>query len=141
MIDKSSIFHGGSTDVGELLLALVNPANSIDDRKELWDDWQNLHYDYDSVLEFFHDALFFEGENYAWVFCNTPEHRNFYELAMSLDMANIDPKAYYCYWILNAGHFKNMAECLREALEYDPDTILGIFPDVKEIVLGEGNGE
>ena len=135
MIDKAKIFPEGGTDIGELLLALVDKSNPIEDRRELWREWCDIHYNLDEVIAFFWDSLFFEGENYSWVFCNNTEHRNFYELAMSLDMANIDPKAYYLYWILNYTHFPSMQSLVKEALEYDPDMILGIFPDVREIVI------
>jgi hypothetical protein len=68
--------------------------------------------------------------------CKTKDYNNFYELAMSLDMANLDPRAYYLYWILKYSPNRPVATTLsKEAFEYDPDTILSIFPDVKEIVF------
>lgn len=139
MIDYNTIFHGssmlGSTDITELLMALVSPDNSIDEKRKVWDMWQHSYYNPDDVISFFGDSLFNETDSttYLKVICGTEDYHNFYELAMSLDVANIDPRAYYLFWILNYGH-KAYTQIVKDALDYDPDTIHTIFPQIEEVL-------
>ena len=142
MIDTSKIFHientARTTDISELLCALVDPSHTIEERKELWREWQYHYYNCDDLTTFFDGVLFNreDGVDYSEVMCKTQEYKNFYELAMSLDMANLDPRAYYLYWILKYSPLRTTAvNLLREAFEYDQETILSIFPDIKEIVF------
>ena len=143
MIDTSKIFHientARTTDISELLCALVDPSHTIEERKELWREWQCHYYNCDDLMTFFDGVLFNreDGVDYSEVMCKTQEYKNFYELAMSLDMANLDPRAYYLYWILKySPTMRPVATNLsKEAFEYDPETILSIFPDIKEIVF------
>lgn len=144
MIDYSKIFSEENTvcttDVGELLVALVDPANSIEDKRKLWHAWQNHYYNNDDLIGFFSDTLFCENEtNYANVMCGTTDYKNFYELAMSLDQANIDPRAYYLYWILkyNKNTRPIASNLLKEAMEYDPETIKSLFPDIEQVIMHE----
>lgn len=143
MIDTTKIFHientVRTTDISELLCALVDPSHTIEERKELWREWQCYYYNCDDLMTFFDGVLFNreDGVDYSEVMCKTQEYKNFYELAMSLDMANLDPRAYYLYWIMkyNKNQRPTATNLAREAFEYDPETILSIFPDVKEIVF------
>lgn len=137
MIDTNKIFNGDSTNILELLVALVDPSNSIEDRRRLWDEWQYCHYSPDQLMEFFSDSLFDDGGyRFLDIVCSN-DYRNFYEMAMSLDLANFDPKAYYLYWILGYGHDEK-TQLVKDAFDYDPDTILSIFPDIREILFDEG---
>ena len=134
MIDESKIFNGTHTNVMELLLALVDPQNSIEDKRRVWKVWRDWKYSPDELHEFFSDSLFADGGfQFLDIVCNT-DHSNFYEMAMSLDLANFDPRAYYLYWILGYGHGEK-TQLVKDAFDYDPDTILSIFPYFKEIVL------
>ena len=143
MIDTSKIFRientARTTDISELLCALVDPSHTIEERKELWREWQCHYYNCDDLTTFFDGVLFNreDGVDYSEVMCKTQEYKNFYELAMSLDMANLDPRAYYLYWIMkyNKNQRPTATNLAREAFEYDPETILSIFPDIKEIVF------
>ena len=139
MIEMDKIFTGfgysRSTNIMELLLALVDPSNPIDEKKNLWDMWQNKYYSKDEVQEFFGDTLFSNDKfNFLDVFVRTDGYKNFYELAFDLDQANLDPQAYYLFFILNYGH-KFYTQIVKDAFDYDPDTILAIFPDINEVIL------
>ena len=139
MIDKDRIFsgHGYSmkTNIMELMVALIDPSNSIQEKREIWNEWEHNYYNFYDLHEFFEDSLFFkDGVNLLDVFVREKNYKNFYELAISLDMANIDQKAYYMFLILNYGH-KFYTQIVKDAFEYDPDTILSIFPDINEVVF------
>jgi hypothetical protein len=124
-------------DIGELLLKLADPSVPLQEKKDAFHDWRCLGYNPDAVHEFFSDSLFSpENTNYLDVMLKT-DYRNFYEMVMSLDLANIDPRAYYIYWVLTYGNDSISENFLKEALEYDPDTICAIFPDIKEILFTE----
>ena len=140
MIDTSKIFRientARTTVISELLCALVDPSHTIEERKELWREWQCHYYNCDDLTTFFDGVLFNreDGVDYSEVMCKTQEYKNFYELACTLDLAGIDPRAYYVYWILCYGH-KFATGYLKEALEYDPDTIKGMFPDIEQVLF------
>ena len=146
MIDTSKIFHientARTTDISELLCALVDPSHTIEERKELWREWQCHYYNCDDLMNFFDGALFNreDGVDYSEVMCKTQEYKNFYELAMSLDMANLDPRAYYLYWIMKYDKARRpvASNLVNEALNYDPDTIKGMFPDIEQVIMNEG---
>ena len=136
MIDYNKIFDQNThtTDVEELLLALFDRNNTIADKRKVWKRWRDEYFSNDALIEFFSNSLFADDEsNYLDAILKC-EYKNFYELACTLDCAGIDPKAYYIYWILCYGH-KYHTDLLKEALEYDPDTILSIFPDINEVIL------
>lgn len=143
MIDTSNIFKVENTvrttDIEELLLALIDPKNTIEDKREVWRQWQNHYYNMDDIVGFFDGSLFNRdgGQDYTEIMCKSSDWHSFYELAMSLDMANIDPKAYYLYWILRYNEDMRPwdSAILKEAFEYDPETILSIFPNIKEILF------
>ena len=138
MIDYNKIFDQNThtTDVEELLLALFDRNNTIADKRKVWKRWRDEYFSDDVLIEFFSDTLFApDRTNYLDAFLQG-DYKNFYELACSLDLSGIDPKAYYIYWILCYGH-KYHTDLLKEALEYDPDTILSIFPDINEVILGD----
>lgn len=138
MVDKSKIFSGcgynKSANIEQLMLALVDPNNSIGEKKDIWNEWQNNYYNFDDLLYFFQDTLFNSGFNFLDVFVRASNYKNFYELALELDTANIDPQAYLLFFILNYGH-KFYTQIVKDAFEYDPDTILTIFPDINEVIL------
>lgn len=138
MIDKDKIFSGSgyskTTNIMELMLALVDPSNSLQEKRDIWNEWEHDYYNFSDLREFFHESLFNDGFNFLDVFVREKNYKNFYELAMSLDMANIDQKAYYLFFILNYGH-KFYTQIVKDAFEYDQDTILSIFPDIKEVIL------
>ena len=137
MIDESKIFNGTHTNIMELLMALVDPRNSIEDKRRVWKVWKEWKYNPDELHEFFSDSLFEDGGfQFLDIVCHT-DYKNFYEMAMSLDMANFDPRAYYLYWILGYGH-KEKTQLVKEAFEYDPDTIRSIFPDIEQVVFADG---
>lgn len=138
MVDKSKIFSGcgynKSANIEQLMLALVDPNNSIGEKKDIWNEWENNYYNFDDLLYFFQDTLFNSGFNFLDVFVRASNYKNFYELALELDTANIDPQAYLLFFILNYGH-KFYTQIVKDAFEYDPDTILAIFPDINEILF------
>lgn len=138
-MDTSNIFRNDGlhkTDLGELLLALASPAVSLSEKREIWDCWRSRYFDESAVKEFLSETPLFadDGEAYLNAMLQADDHRNFYEMAMSLDLANIDPKLYYIYWILMSprGTEKGL---LKEAIEYDPETIKGLFPDIEQILF------
>ena len=134
MVDMSSIFNGSSTDIMALLMVLVDPNIPLTEKKIVWNKWRYQNYNNDELMEFFSDSLFEDGGfRFLDIVCSN-DYRNFYEMAMSLDMANFDPKAYYLYWILGYGHGEK-TQLVKDAFDYDPDTILALIPDFKEIVL------
>lgn len=134
MVDMSSIFNGSSTDIMALLMVLVDPNIPLTEKKIVWNKWRYQNYSNDELMEFFSDSLFEDGGfRFLDIVCSN-DYRNFYEMAMSLDMANFDPKAYYLYWILGYGHGEK-TQLVKDAFKYDPDTILSLIPDFKEIVL------
>ena len=138
MIDYDRIFNRTShtTDVGELLMALFNPNNTLVDKRKVWRKWRDEYFSNDALIEFFSDSLFADDKsNYLDAILKC-EYKNFYELACTLDLAGIDPRAYYIYWILCYGH-KYTTELLKEALEYDPETIKGMFPDIEQVIMNE----
>lgn len=126
----------GNTDISELLLALASPNVSIEDKREIWRMWKDDFYSLDALMDFFGDSLFSDdGETYVRAFAQS-NYKDFYELAMSMDMAGLDPRAYYLYWILNTG---NMVEpsVVKTAIEYDPDTIHSMLPGIEEVIFAE----
>lgn len=138
MVDIDKIFKVENTvrttNVMELLLALVDPNNSLSEKRIIWHKWRYDYYNPDELMVFFSDSLFEDGGyRFLDIVCHN-DYKNFYEMAMSLDMANFDPKAYYLYWILGYGH-NEKTQLVKDAFDYDPDTILSIIPDFKEIVL------
>ena len=139
MIDYNKIFdrNAHTTDVGELLLVLFDRNNTLADKRKVWKRWRYEYFSNDALIEFFSDSLFAEDKsNYLDAILKC-EYKNFYELACTLDLAGIDPKAYYIYWILCYGH-KYTTDYLKEALEYDPDTIKAMFPDIEQVIMNEG---
>ena len=142
MIDKEKIFGGVTPDVSELLMALLSPVNSIEEKKDIWELWKNKYYSMDALIVFFGDTLFnMDGYNYLSAFCECGKEKNFFELAMSMDMGNIDPNAYYLFWILNYGHDNNnggsFTQIVKDAYEYDPERMLNLFPDIEKVVFDE----
>ncbi len=136
MIDESRIFNDTHTDIMEMLLALVDPSNSIEEKREVWNKWRYSYYNPDDLMGFFSDSLFADGGfDFLNIVCNN-DYKNFYEMAINLDLANFDPKAYYLFWILGYGH-KEKTQLVKEAFEYDPETILAIFPDIQEVVFDD----
>lgn len=138
MIDYNKIFDQNThnTNVGELLLVLFDRNNTIADKRKVWKRWRDEYFSNDVLIEFFSDTLFApDRTNYLDAFLQG-DYKNFYELACSLDLSGIDPKAYYIYWILCYGH-KYETSHLKEALEYDPDTIKGMFPDIEQVIMNE----
>ena len=134
MVDMSSIFNGSSTDIMALLMVLVDPNIPLTEKKIVWNKWRYQNYNNDELMEFFSDSLFEDGGfRFLDIVCSN-DYRNFYEMAMSLDMANFDPKAYYLYWILGYGHGEK-TQLVKDAFDYDPDTILSIFPDIEKVVF------
>ena len=134
MVDMGKIFNGSSTDIMELLMVLANPEISLTEKRIVWDKWRYINYNPDVLMEFFSDSLFEDGGfRFLDIVCHN-DYKNFYEMAMSLDMANFDPRAYYLYWILGYGHGEK-TQLVKDAFDYDPDTILSMIPDFKEIVL------
>lgn len=139
MIDYNKIFDKNThtTDVGELILALFDRNNTIADKRKVWKRWRDEYFSNDVLIEFFSDTLFApDRTNYLDAFLQG-DYKNFYELACSLDLSGIDHKAYYIYWILCYGH-KYHTDLLKEALEYDPDTIKGMFPDIEQVIMNDG---
>lgn len=139
MIDYNKIFDKNThtTDVGELLLVLFDRNNTLADKRKVWKRWRDEYFSDDVLIEFFSDTLFApDRTNYLDAFLQG-DYKNFYELACSLDLSGIDPKAYYIYWILCYGH-KHHTDLLKEALEYDPDTIKGMFPDIEQVIMNDG---
>ena len=136
MVDINKIFTPNGTNIYELLVALVDPSIPLVEKRIVWHKWRDTYYNNDELMEFFSDSLFEDGGfRFLDIVCNN-DYKNFYEMAMSLDMANFDPKAYYLYWILGYGHAEK-TQLVKDAFDYDPDTILGLIPDFKEIVLEE----
>ena len=134
VMDIGKIFTGSSTNIMELLVALADPANSIEEKRLVWNKWKTTYYNLDETIEFFSDTLFKDGDtNYLDIITHT-NYKDFYELMMSLDLAAIDPKAYYLFWILGYGH-NGYTKLVEDAFEYDPETILAIFPCFKEVIL------
>lgn len=147
MIDCDKIFdrNAHTTDLGELLMALFDHRNTTAEKSKVWKHWRDEYFSKDALIEFFSDTLFADGKsNYLDAILKC-EYKNFYELAYTLDCSGVDPKAYYVYWILCYGHklesvpHKESVESvlLREALEYDPETIKGMFPDIEEVLFAE----
>ena len=142
MIDKEKIFGGVTPDVSELLMALLSPVNSIEEKKDIWVLWKDKYYSMDALILFFGDTLFnMNGYNYLSAFCECGKEKNFFELAMSMDMGNIDPNAYYLFWILNYGHDTNnggsFTQIVKDAYDYDPERMLNLFPDIEKVVFDE----
>ena len=142
MIDKEKIFGGVTPDVSELLMALLSPVNSIEEKKDIWELWKDKYYSMDALIVFFGDTLFnMDGYNYLSAFCECGKEKNFFELAMSMDMGNIDPNAYYLFWILNYGHDTNnggsFTQIVKDAYDYDPERMLNLFPDIEKVVFDE----
>lgn len=134
MVDMSSIFNGSSTDIMALLMVLVDPNIPLTEKKIVWNKWRYQNYNNDELMEFFSDSLFEDGGfRFLDIVCSN-DYRNFYEMAMSLDMANFDPKAYYLYWILGYGHGEK-TQLVKDAFEYDPDVIKGMFPDIEQVLF------
>ena len=137
MVDYDKIFdrNAHTTDVGELLMVLFNPNNTLADKRKVWKRWHDEYFSNDALMEFFSDSLFPQdgSSGYLDAILNS-DYKNFYELACTLDLYGIDPKAYYVYWILCYGH-KYDSDYLKEALEYDPDTIKGMFPDIEQVLF------
>lgn len=138
-IFKNDGLYKKDTDIGELLLALASPAIPLSDKKAIWDCWRH-HFDDSAVKEFLADTPLFadNGEAYLNAMLSAANHKDFYEMAMSLDLAGIDPRLYYIYWILMSPRSTERG-LLREAIEYDPETILSICPYVREVILNEEN--
>ena len=138
MVDYDKIFdrNAHTTDVGELLLVLFDPNNTLADKRKVWRRWRDEYFSNDALLDFFSDSLFpTDGSTgYLDVMLHASDYKNFYEMACSLDLLGIDPKAYYSYWILCYGH-KYETGYLKEALEYDPETIKGMFPDIEQVIM------
>lgn len=132
----NKVFQDNHTNVEELLLNLFSPGLSTPCKRILFELWKDKYYSFDDIREFFSDTLFKEdgSETYMDVILKCGDYDNFYELALTLDMDNFDPKVYYIYWILTVGN-QTDKKVLEDALEYDPDGILGMFPDIKEVVL------
>lgn len=146
MIDKNKIFGGVTPDVSELLMALLSPENTIDEKKVVWKLWKDKYYSMDALIMFFSDTLFnMDGYNYLTAFCECGKEKNFFELAMSMDMGNIDPNAYYLFWILNYGHDnktigqtgEEFTQIVKDAYDYDPERMLNLFPDIEKVVFDE----
>ena len=142
MIDKEKIFGGVTPDVSELLMALLSPVNSIEEKKDIWGLWKDKYYSMDALILFFGDTLFnMDGYNYLSAFCECGKEKNFFELAMSMDMGNIDPNAYYLFWILNYGHDTNnggsFTQIVKDAYDYDPERMLNLFPDIEKVIFDE----
>lgn len=138
MIDKSKIFSGSgyskSTNIEQLMIALVDPANTIEEKKVIWNEWENTYYNFGDLYDFFQDTLFNDGFNFLDVFVRASNYKNFYELAIDLDQANINTQAYLLFFILNYGH-KFYTQIVKDAFEYDSDAILAIFPDINEVIF------
>ena len=138
MIDYNKIFDQNThnTNVGELLLVLFDRNNTLADKRKVWKRWRDEYFSNDVLIEFFSDTLFApDRTNYLDAFLQV-DYKNFYELAFSLDLSGIDRKVYYIYWILCYGH-KYHTDLLKEALEYDPETIKGMFPDIEQVIFVE----
>lgn len=135
-IFKNDGLHKKDTDIGELLLAIASPAIHLSDKKTIWDCWCHHYFDESAVKEFLAATPLFadNGEAYLNAMLSAANHKDFYEMAMSLDLAGIDPKLYYIYWILMSPRSTEKG-LLKEAIEYDPDTILSIFPDIEKVVF------
>jgi hypothetical protein len=127
--------------VGKLLDKMIDPKLPIAKKREIWHMWQQFFYSGDAVQEFLGDALFSaDAPNYLQAMLSS-DYKNFYELVMTLDLYNIDPRAYYLYWILTYGNSPLSESYLKEAMEYDPDTVISVFPCVREVVLNEETGK
>lgn len=134
MVDINKIFTPNGTNIYELLVALVDPNVPLVEKRIVWHKWRDIYYNNDELIEFFSDSLFEDGGfRFLDIVCHN-DYRNFYEMAMSLDMANFDPRAYYLYWILGYGHDEK-TQLVKDAFDYDPDAILAIFPCFKEVIL------
>ena len=137
-IFKNDGLYKKDTDIGELLLALASPAISLSDKKAIWECWRCHYFDESAVKEFLADTPLFadNGEAYLNAMLSAANHKDFYEMAMSLDLAGIDPRLYYIYWILMSPRGTERG-LLKEAIEYDPETIYTICPYVREVILDE----
>ena len=135
-IFKNDGMYKKDTDIGELLLAIASPAIPLSDKKAIWDCWCRHYFDESAVKQFLACTPLFadNGEAYLNAMLSAANHKDFYEMAMSLDLAGIDPKLYYIYWILMSPRSTERG-LLKEAIEYDPDTILSIFPDIEKVVF------
>ena len=136
VLEKVIFDFGHHIDLGEFLCTLFSNDVSIDTKKFIWHLWCDKYYSFDVVREFFSDTLFKEDgdENYLDIMIKCEDYNNFYELALSLDMGNFDPTSYYIYWILTLGN-RTKQRVLEDAIEYDSDKILGLFPDIKEVIF------
>ena len=142
MIDKEKIFGGVTPDVSELLMALLSPVNSIEEKKDIWVLWKDKYYSMDALILFFGDTLFnMNGYNYLSAFCECGKEKNFFELAMRMDMGDGGPNAYYLFWILKYGHDTNnggsFTQIVKDAYDYDPERMLNLFPDIEKVVFDE----
>lgn len=122
-----------TTDIMEMLVTLSSREVSIDDKKRVFDLWKRRYYNIDVMCEFFRGTLFGDGCKYLDVFLETKEYQNFYELAMSLDLANVDSRAYYTFWILNYGR-DYYTQLVNDAYDYDSETFETMFPGIKRFL-------
>ncbi len=131
-----TIFNVEHNDISKFLCTLFSPDISLGTKKFLWSLWKDKYYSFDDIREFFSDTLFKEDGNMTYfdAILQADDYSNFYQLALTLDMAHFDPQVYYIYWILTFDSQTNR-KVLEDAIEYDPDTILGLFPDIKEVLF------
>lgn len=122
-----------TTDLMEMLVTLSSREVSIDDKKRVFDLWKRRYYNLDELCEFFRGTLFGDGCKYLDVFLETKEYMNFYEMAMSLDLANVDSRAYYTFWILNYGR-DYYTQLVNDAYDYDSETFETMFPGIKRFL-------
>lgn len=139
MVDMNKIFPNGNADIMELMMTLCDPSIPIAERKIVWNNWFSRYYQLDFLLEFFSEHLFNGNMDYIHILSNPEigDKQNFYELAINLDLGAIDPKAYYLFWILTYGHYTN-PQIVKDAYDYDAETINEIFPNIEEIVFTKG---
>lgn len=134
---KCEFFKNG-IDIEEMLLALFSDGYSIGEKRNIWEDWRTKYYNLDYVIDFFKDSLFsMDNRNYLNVLCDTENYKNFYEIAMSLDMENFDSRAYYLFWILSYGQNETYTQIVKDAYEYDCDTIKSMFPYIEKVLFDE----
>ena len=124
--------------IERFLMKIVDPSAPINARRRLFHDWRLFFYSEDAIHDFFSDTLFKQdgSTNYLDVMLRT-DYTDFYQMAMALDLANMDPRAYYTYWILTYGNSDLSKKYLKEALEFDGDTIRGIFPDIEKVLFDD----
>ena len=81
--------------VSKLLDKMIDPNLSVTKKREIWQMWKNFFYSGDAVQEFLGDALFSkDAPNYLQAMLSS-DYRSFYELVMTLDLYNIEPRADY----------------------------------------------